>query len=264
MEKIALLTGVSGGIGSAILDELITLGYEVYGLDIKQIEEKERFHFFKCDIKDEQSVLECFEAIKRDVDHLDVIVHSAGIYDLNSLIEISEKDYKNIFDINVFGVYRINKAFVPLLRNGKIVIITSELAPLDPLPFTGIYAISKTALDKYAYSLRMELQLLNHQVIVFRPGAIDTGLLDVSTDRLNKFKESTTNYKVNAKKFDDVVNKVEARKIHPSLLAKKIGKVILKRKPRYVYYINRNPLLRLLNALPDRMQNRIIKRLLTK
>ena len=262
MEKIALLTGVSGGIGSAILDELIKLGYEVYGLDIKDIKVKEHFHFFRCDIKSEASVNDCYEKIKKEIDHLDIVIHSAGIYDLNSLIEISEDDFKNIFDINVFGVYRINKTFTPLLNKGKIVIITSELAPLDPLPFTGIYAVSKASLDKYAYSLRMEMQLLGHQVIVFRPGAIDTGLLDVSMDRLNKFKKTTTFYKEESKKFDDIVNKVEARKIHPSLLAKKIGKVISKRKPRYVYYINRNPLLRMLNALPDKTQNKIIEKLL--
>ena len=49
---------------------------------------------------------------------------------------------------------------MPLLKKGsKIIITTSELAPLDPVPFTGSYAVTKGALDKYAYSLRMELQL---------------------------------------------------------------------------------------------------------
>ena len=64
-----------------------------------------------------------------------------------------------------------------MLKNGsKILITTSELAPLDPLPFTGIYAVTKGALDKYAYSLRMELQLLGMRVSVLRAGAVDTGI----------------------------------------------------------------------------------------
>ena len=73
--------------------------------------------------------------------------------------------------------------------------------------------------------LRMELQLLDYQVVVLRPGAIDTGLLNVSVKRLNDFKESTTLYKNNATKFDQIVNSVESRKIPPEKLAKKIDDV---------------------------------------
>ena len=53
-----------------------------------------------------------------------------------------------------------------LYTSSRIITITSELAPLNPLPFTGIYAITKSTLDKYCYSLRMELQLLGIDVSV--------------------------------------------------------------------------------------------------
>ena len=90
---------------------------------------------------------------------------------LDSLIEMSDSDFERIFKINLFGAFYINKTFMPLLkRGGRIIMTTSELAPLDPLPFTGIYAITKSALDKYAYSLRMELQLLGICVSVIRAG----------------------------------------------------------------------------------------------
>ena len=81
--------------------------------------------------------------------------------------------------------------------------------------FTGIYAVTKGALDKYAYSLRMELQLLGISVVVLRPGAVDTGLLDDSTRALGRFCENTELYPVNAGKFRSIVEKVEARKIPP-------------------------------------------------
>ena len=74
---------------------------------------------------------------------------------------------KLAFDVNVLGAYLINKTFLPLLSaNSRIIITTSELAPIDTLPFTGIYAVTKTALDKYAFSLKMELQLLDIKVSV--------------------------------------------------------------------------------------------------
>ena len=169
--KAILITGASGGMGLATAKHLVSLGYEVYGLDIKPVETFDHFHFIQTDVTKEESVLESFKAIQEKGINFDSIVHLAGIYDLNSLVEMSEKDFVRIYDINLFGVYRINKAFLPLLnKKGKIIITTSELAPLDPLPFTGIYGITKAALDKYAYSLRMELQLLDYQVVVLRPG----------------------------------------------------------------------------------------------
>ena len=263
--KSVLITGASGGMGLATAKHLISLGYEVYGLDIKPTEEFEHFHFVETDITKEGSVLKSFEYIQKQDIKFDAIIHLAGIYDLNSLVEMSEEDFIRIYDINVFGVFRINKAFLPLLnKEGKIIITTSELAPLDPLPFTGIYGITKASLDKYAYSLRMELQLLDYQVVVLRPGAIDTGLLSVSVAKLQDFKQNTALYKESATKFDDIVNSVESKKISPAKLGQFIGKIVKKKKAKFVYKINRNKWLKLLNILPDRFQTWIIKRILTK
>ena len=141
-------------------------------------------------------------------------------------------------------------------------ITTSELAPLDPLPFTGIYAVTKAALDKYAYSLAMELQLLDIKVSVLRAGAVRTDMLGVSTDALRRFCEKTRLYRCNAQRFTRIVNGVEARNIPPERIAKKVEKILKKRHPAWVYSINRNPLLLILNALPKPVQLWIIKKIL--
>lgn len=263
--KAVLITGASGGIGFATAKQLISLGYEVYGFDIKKPSPLEHFHYYQVNIRDSKSIEYAFNKIKQNDVKFDAIIHLAGIYDLNSLIEMSEEDFVRSYDINLFGVYRINKCFVPLLNEkGKVIITTSELATVDPLPFTGIYGITKAALDKYAYSLRMELQLLGHQVVVVRPGAIDTGLLNISLAKLEDFKQNTVIFKEHATKFDEIVNSVESKKIPPEKLAKKIGKIVQKKKARFVYKINRNFLLKLLNALPNRFQTWVIKKILTK
>ena len=149
-----------------------------------------------------------------------------------------------------------------LKENSRIVITTSELAPLDPLPFTGIYAVTKGALDKYAYSLRMELQLLGIQVSVLRAGAVDTGMLGVSTDALDAFCQKTKLYICNAARFKRIVEKVEARCVPTERIADKVIAIIGKNKQKFAYAINRNPLLLLLNVLPKRMQLWIIKKVL--
>jgi NAD(P)-dependent dehydrogenase (short-subunit alcohol dehydrogenase family) len=215
------------------------------------------------DATEMSSVEVAFEQVKQRTDGLSLILHFAGIYTLNSLVEYTEAEFIKAFDINVFGVYRVNKTFLPLLQKGsKIIITTSELAPLDPLPFTGLYAVTKSTLDKYAYSLRMELQLLGISVVVFRPGAVDTGLLDVSTRALDAFCKNTKLYSCNAKRFKRVVENVEARKVSPEKVAKKVCQIARKRKPKYIYTLNRNPLLLLLNVLPARLQTWIIKQIL--
>ena len=178
-------------------------------------------------------------------------------------MENDPSDFEKIFKINLGGAYLVNKEFLPLLKNGsRILITTSELAPLDPLPFTGIYAVTKGALDKYAYSLAMELQLLGIKVSVLRAGAVSTGMLGVSTNELDAFCEKTKLYSCNAKRFKKIVNSVEARSIKPERLAKKATKILSKTNPRFAYSINRNPLLLLLNAMPKRFQLWVIKMVL--
>ena len=261
--KSVLVTGATGGMGKAICDSLTEKGYRVFGLDYREDESVKVSEFFKCDVTDTESIEEVFAKIKDKTDNLYAIVHTAGVYDMDSLLEMDEQRFKRIFDINLFGVYRINKIFSPLMSNGsRIVITSSELAPLDPLPFTGIYGITKAALEKYAFSLRMETNLLDIPVSVIRPGAVDTGLLNVSTTALERFVGKTKLYKCNAAKFQKIVDSVESRSVKPQKIAEKVLFALEDKKPRYVYNINRNPLLRILDTLPEKMQVSVIGEIL--
>ena len=140
--------------------------------------------------------------------------------------------------------------------------ISSELGPLDPLPFIGIYSISKALIEKYAYSLRMEAQLLGYHVVVVRPGAVDTPFIDVSEEKLDRFVEETNHYQSISKRFRKIVTGVESKKIPPKKVAELIYRIHGKKKPKHVYKINRNIGLLLLNAMPRRFQNWIIKKIL--
>lgn len=253
--KNILVTGAAGGMGKSICKMLTDKGYTVFGLDYVVKDDVVCADFFQCDVTDTASIEAVYEKIKEKVYVLDAIVHTAGIYDLDSLIEMDEARFTRIFDINVFGVFRINKIFMPLLRKySRIIITSSELAPLDPLPFTGIYGITKATLEKYAFSLRMETNLLEIPVSIIRPGAVDTGLIGVSTTALDKFVKNTKLYSCNAKRFKGIVDSVESRKITPDRIAEKVLLAIESKTPKYVYKINRNPLLLLLNMLPQRLQ----------
>nr|WP_319472483.1 SDR family NAD(P)-dependent oxidoreductase [uncultured Sphaerochaeta sp.] len=263
MSMNILVTGASGGMGFSTCQQLVASGYTVYGLDRQEPDESYSFRFFSADITDSAQLEAAFQSIKEEERSLTAILHFTGVYDLNSLVEIPEDDFVRIFDINLFGVYRINRLFLPLLEpKGRIIITTSELAPLDPLPFTGMYGITKTALEHYAYALRMELQLLGYHVSVIRPGAVQTGLLGVSTNRLDSFCEKTELYSCNASRFRCIVDRVESHAVSPQAIASLALRVLKAKRPRFVYNINRNPLLRLLNILPHSWQTGIIRRIL--
>ena len=206
--KTVLLTGAAGGMGYAAAKRLAGEGCPVFALDIREPEPIPGLTFIKTDLTDEASVLAAAARIEESGAKLDCIINMAGMYDLDSLVEMDEQALLRIFNVNLFSVFRVNKAFLPLLaEKGRIIITSSELAPLDPLPFTGVYAVTKAAVEKYAYSLRMELQLLGYSVILIRPGAVKTGLLDVSTKRLDDFCANTKLYSCNAERFRRIVDR---------------------------------------------------------
>lgn len=261
--KSILITGAYGGMGYATAKALSERGYTVFALDRDIKDAETNIIPVRTDVTDPESVRKAFESVCSLTDELYAIIHFAGIYRLDSLVEISEERFTGIFDVNLFGAYRVNRAFLPLLKKGsRIILTTSELAPLSPLPFTGIYAITKTALDNYAFSLRMELQLLGISVSVIRPGAVRTGLLSASTEELDRFCQRTRIYTYNAERFRKIVNGVESKNIAPQAVAGKAVRALSAKKPRYVYNINRNPLLRILNIMPAGLQTRVIGKIL--
>ena len=261
--RTAIITGAAGGMGRACAKRLLEEGWTVWGLDLREPADLPGLRFQPVDLTDGDSVAEAARVLTEAGVRTDCILHMAGIYELGSLVEMAETDWQRAFAVNLSGPYRVNRAFLPLLKDGgRILLTSSELAPLDPLPFTGIYGITKSALEKYAFSLRMELQLLGYHVVILRPGAVDTGLLDVSTYNLDRFCRTTALYRGGAERMRTIVDRVEARKIPPDKIAALVSGILRTPRPRYVYTVNRNPLLLLMNTLPDRLQCALIRLLL--
>lgn len=261
--KYVIVTGADGGMGRATVKYLKNRGYFVFALDKREISEESGVMPITVDVTSEQSVRSAFEKVKSVTESVYAVIHFAGIYMLDSLVETSGADFEKIFAINVFGAFYVNKIFMPLMKNGsKIVMVTSELAAIDPLPFTGIYAVTKSALDRYAFSLRMELQLKEIAVSVIRAGAVKTNMLGASTAALDRFSAETELYKYNAERFKKIVNGVESRCVPPEKIAEKAVAVIEKKNPRFAYSVNNNFLLKLYGILPSRLKFRVVKNIL--
>ncbi len=259
--KTVLITGAAGGMGYATAKRLIKKGCRVMGLDIAPT--CDLSEYYPCDLTKEDAIAAVFASVAEKYKKIDAILHFAGIYRMGSLVEMEEEKLLSIFSINLFGVYRVNRIFLPLLeKGGRILITSSELAPLWPLPFTGLYGITKAALEKYAFSLAMELNLLGIGVSVLRPGAVKTPLIDVTTSEIDALCEKTKLYRANTRRFKRITDSVKGRNVSPESVAKLAERILFAKQPRFLYSINRNPLLLLLSLLPKRLQLFIIKTIL--
>lgn len=262
--KNVIVTGAAGGIGKATVNYLADNGYFVYALDLKKIDEIPHVKSFACDLTNQRELENVLKYMTEQNIKIDAIIHLCGIYYMDSLIEIEESKLKQIFDVNFFSVYLVNKVFLSLLkRRGKIIITSSEVAPLDPLPFNSIYSLTKHTLENYAQALRQELNLLDYQVVVIRPGAINTGMIDASIKNVERITKETKLYKGNAPLFLKIVAKNESKTIEPIRIAKLIKKIEQKQNPKLLYKINLNFKLVLLSFLPKRMQLKVIKKMIT-
>ncbi|MBO5022474.1 MAG: SDR family NAD(P)-dependent oxidoreductase [Clostridia bacterium] len=263
--KYALITGGASGMGRATALLLAKNGWQVFSCDIKKNdEEAENIVQLLVDVTDSQSVQKAFEFVSAKTSKLDAVINFAGIIMMNSLIEISEEDFIKIFNVNLFGAFRINKTFFPLVQsgNGKIIITTSELAGNKILPFNAIYSISKKALDAYAQGLTMELGLLGVPVVTLRPGAVETPILVDSNKEMEDLNANTTLYKNTITKFKHIVDKEQGGTIPAQKIAKLVLKILQKKNPKHIYKKNNSKKLKLLNFLPTKLQLKIFKAIL--
>ncbi len=259
-----LITGGSGGIGHHASLYFAQNGWQVYSCDIIPIKpDHENIIPLYMDVRIAKSVQAARNLIEARTKHLDAVIHLAGIYIMDSLVEVEEKDLINIFDINVYGVYRVNKEFLPLIKNGgRIIIVTSELSCLDPLPFNGIYSITKKNLEAYAHSLRLELALIDIPVITIRPGAVDTKMRKDSFSSMERMCKKTRLYQTNTIKFRAIMEKASGKPMPAEKMAKILFKITIARHPKAIYSLGASLLLRLFSALPAKIQSVLLKKLL--
>lgn len=260
-----LITGSSSGIGKAVCDYFLSKGDCVYGIDLKNVDEKVGLTHFSASVTDESALLEIKQELSKRGITLDVVLNIAGIHKMASLVENDYSEMKKVIDVNLCGCMLVCKTFHSLLaKTGRVVIVTSEVAGLDPMPFNGLYNVSKTALDCYAQALRQELNLLGQKVVVIRPGAVQTPLCDGSLTATQTLSDTTTLYSRQAKHFLSITKKFMGKPMSATTLAKLVYKASTKRHPKLIYNKHRNAGLVLLGILPKRTQCWIIKKLLNR
>ena len=184
MERTALVTGASSGIGKATAAALAARGYRVLGTsrDPGSLGDAQRaagVEYMALDLGDEDSI----EALAPVLAGVDVLVNNAGESQSGPLEELPGDALRRIFQVNVLGPVRLAQLALPGMRarrSGRIVMVGSMLASF-PLAYRSSYVASKAAIKGFSDGARQELTPFGVWLTTVEPGSIATGISERRT-----------------------------------------------------------------------------------
>ena len=178
-ERVVLVTGASSGIGACCAAYLSERGYRVYGAS-RSATAAPGVVPLAMDVTNDASVSQAIAAILAREGRLDVLVNSAGFGIAGAVEDTSVEEAVAQFEANFFGMFRVCRAVLPVLRRqsaGYIVNIGS-IGGLIAIPYQGFYSASKFALEGFSESLRLEVRPFGIHVVLIEPGDHHTSFTD--------------------------------------------------------------------------------------
>ncbi len=209
MEKVALVTGSSSGIGFETALALARDGFYTFASmrDVKKSVELERaakkenlkINVIELDVNSEDSIDRAIKKITLDKGRIDVLVNNAGYGQFGCTEDVSVNDFRKQFETNFFSIVKIIQETSPIMRkqgSGIIVNISSVVGRMG-LPGSSAYISTKFALEGLSECLRYELGQFGIKTTLIEPGVIKTNFFDsmkVPESKIDeKYKNLTDN-----------------------------------------------------------------------
>ena len=259
MDKVAIVTGSSSGIGFETALALAREGYHTYatmrdtkkGNKILDIAKKENLQVrvVELDVNNDNTIKKAVEVILGEKKRIDVLVNNAGYFLVGCLEDLTIPDLKDQFETNFFGVVRTIQAVLPTMRNQKsgIIVNVSSVAGRIGFPVTPGYISSKFALEGLSESMRYELFPFGIKTIIIEPGVIKTNLFTT----LKKATRSDSAYKEITEKVMKGLMMMSEMGTPPQEVAKTITKAISSDNPLPRYPVG-NDAIMFLEAKKDK------------
>jgi NAD(P)-dependent dehydrogenase (short-subunit alcohol dehydrogenase family) len=179
------VTGAASGFGAEIVKRTLARGHNVAATarDVEKLRASfsysdERLLPLAADVTRQDQIVAAVDAAVDHFGSLDVVVNNAAQTLFSAIEEASEEEVKSIYDVNVFGVLRVLRAVLPVLRNqrsGHIINISSSMGFNGSTPGMGIYSSTKFAVEGISEALHTELSPLGVNVTIVEPGLINNG-----------------------------------------------------------------------------------------
>ena len=202
-EKVAVITGSSSGIGFETSLLLARNGFYTYATmrnlnksqKVKDIAKNENLplNVLQLDVTDDKSVKDAINKIQDEKARIDVLVNNAGYDVMGAVEDLSIDEFKSQFETNFFGVLRVRKEVIPIMRNqgGGNIINISSVGGRIGIPLNSAYISSKFALEGLSESMRYELEQFGIDVILIEPGAVKSNFFENADVKVNN--NNTTN-----------------------------------------------------------------------
>jgi len=253
MEKVAIVTGSSSGIGFETSLALAREGYFTYATmrdttksnKIKEIAQKEnlKINVLELDVDDEKSVKSAIAQILDQKQRIDVLVNNAGWGLWGCVEDVSIDEFKEQFETNFFSIIRLIQEVAPAMRkqgSGTIVNVSSVVGRIG-FPASPAYISSKFALEGLSESLRFEFAPFGVDVIIIEPGVIKTNFM--KNMKMAKKSELDTVYKDITTKVVSGVKMMAEMGTPPKEVANTIVKAIKDKKPLPRYVVGNDALM---------------------
>jgi short-subunit dehydrogenase len=235
MQRTALVTGASSGIGAAVANLLCERGFDVFGTTRSNNPVSQKFQKISLNVDSDISVLECVGKVLSKNKRVDVLVNNAGYALMGAAEETSIAEARAQFETNFFGVARMVNAVLPTMRKagtGRIINIGS-LAGLTAIPFSPFYCATKFPIEGYSESLWHELKRLGISVTIIEPGFVHTELTRASRTASKLLSE----YERQKKRVADSMSHVVERGILPERVSEAVLRAVESRKPQLRYRV---------------------------
>lgn len=185
--RTALITGASRGIGLAMARAFAREGcnliltarnqQSLQKVSRELLRQKARVLFHPCDVRDPRSVDELFYAVRKEFSRIDILINNAGIAHANLPIDrLPFPVWKDVFATNVDGIFLVNQAALPLMKDGATIVNNLSIAATRVFPGSAAYNASKHAALGFTDTLREELRVRGIRVIALQAGATDTDI----------------------------------------------------------------------------------------
>jgi len=190
MQKVALVTGSSSGIGLESSLALARGGYHTFASmrniskagELENAAKKENLpiDIIELDVDKEESIVSAIKKVIADAGRLDVLVNNAGYGQFGCAEDVSVDDFRKQFETNFFSIVRIVQEVAPIMRNQNsgIIVNISSVAGRMGLPGSPAYISSKFALEGFGECLRYELGQFGIKTTLIEPGVIKTNFFE--------------------------------------------------------------------------------------
>jgi short-subunit dehydrogenase len=171
MSRVVLITGASSGIGACCAAYLAGRGYRVYG-GARGAVTAAGVEALSLDVTSDSSVAEAVGILFNREGRLDVLVNNAGFGIGGAIEDTSVEEAQEQFDVNFFGVHRMCRAALPIMREQKsgYIVNIGSIGGLIGIPFQGFYSATKFALEGFSEALRLEVRPFGIYVVLIEPG----------------------------------------------------------------------------------------------